>query len=39
MKIRSEDALRRWDEYGKSPGLRVPGFERYRPLLRDLMRT
>ena len=32
-------ALRRWDEYGKIPGLRVPGFEHYRPLLRDLMRT
>ena len=31
-------ALRRWDEYGKIPGLRVPGFEHYRPLLRGLMR-
>ena len=31
-------ALRRWDEYGKIPGLQVPGFERYRPLLRGLMR-
>ena len=31
-------ALRRWDEYGKVPGLQVPGFEYYRPLLRDLMR-
>ena len=31
-------ALRRWDEYGKIPGLQVPGFEHYRPLLRDLMR-
>ena len=32
-------ALRRWDEYGKISGLRVPGFEHYRPLLRDLMRA
>ena len=32
-------ALRRWDEYGKIPGLQVPRFERYRPLLRDLMRV
>ena len=31
-------ALRRWDEYGKISGLQVPGFEHYRPLLRDLMR-
>ena len=30
-------ALRRWDEYGKIPGLQVPGFEHYRPLLRALM--
>ena len=32
-------ALRRWDEYGKIPGLQVPGIEHYRPLLRDLMRV
>ena len=32
-------ALRRWDEYGKISGLRVPGFEHYRRLLRDLMRA
>ena len=32
-------ALRRWDEYGKIPGLQVPRFEHYRPLLRDLMRV
>lgn len=32
-------ALRRWDEYGKIAGLQVPGFEHYRPLLRDLMRV
>ena len=32
-------ALRRWDEYGKISGLQVPGFEHYRPLLRDLMRV
>ena len=32
-------ALRRWDEYGKVPGLQVPGFEHYRPLLRGLMRA
>ena len=31
-------ALRRCDEYGKIPGLQVPGFEHYRPLLRGLMR-
>ncbi len=30
-------ALRRWDEYGKISGLRVPGFEHYRRLLRELM--
>ena len=32
-------ALRRWDEYGKISGLRVPGFEHYRALLRDLIRA
>ena len=32
-------ALRRWDEYGKISGLQVPGFEHYRPLLRNLMRA
>jgi len=32
-------ALRRWDEYGKVPGLQVPGFKHYRPLLRGLMRV
>ena len=32
-------ALRRWDEYGKISGLDVPGFEHYRPLLRDLVRA
>lgn len=31
-------ALRRWDEYGKIPGLQVPGFGHFRPLLRGLMR-
>ena len=30
-------ALRRWDEYGKIPGLQVPGFEHYRSPLRVLM--
>ncbi len=28
--------LRRWDEYGKVPGLEVPGFRHYRPLLMRL---
>ena len=32
-------ALRRWDEYGKNSGLQVPGFDHYRPLLRDLVRA
>ena len=32
-------ALRRWDEYGKTSGRQVPGFEHYRPLLRGLMRA
>lgn len=31
-------ALRRWDEYGKIPGLDVPRFEHYRPLLNTLLR-
>jgi predicted HD phosphohydrolase len=30
-------ALRRWDEYGKIPGLEVAGFAHYRALLQDLM--
>ena len=30
-------ALRRWDEYGKMPGLEVPGIVYYRPLLRRLI--
>ena len=30
-------ALRRWDEYAKIPGLDVPGFAHYRPLLERLM--
>ena len=32
-------ALRRWDEYGKVPGLEVPGFSHYRPLLTRLARN
>lgn len=31
-------ALRRWDEYGKIPGLEVPGFGHYKPLLKRLVR-
>lgn len=30
-------AIRRWDEYGKVPGLDVPPFDTYRPMLRNLM--
>lgn len=30
-------AIRRWDEYGKIPGLDVPDFDAYRPMLRKLM--
>lgn len=30
-------AIRRWDEYGKVPGMDVPSFDAYRPLLRKLM--
>lgn len=30
-------AIRRWDEYGKVPGLDVPSFDTYRPMLRNLM--
>lgn len=30
-------AIRRWDEYGKVPGLDVPSFDTYRPMLRKLM--
>lgn len=30
-------ALRRWDEYSKVPGLEVPEFDRYRPLLARLL--
>lgn len=30
-------AIRRWDEYGKVPGLDVPTFDDYRPMLRGLM--
>ncbi len=30
--------LRRWDEYGKVPGLEVPDFRHYRPLLTQLLR-
>lgn len=32
-------AIRRWDEYGKVPGLDVPSFDAYRPMLRKLMTT
>lgn len=32
-------AIRRWDEYGKVPGLDVPSFDDYRPMLRKLMAT
>lgn len=32
-------AMRRWDEYGKVPGLDVPGFDAYRPMLRKLMKA
>lgn len=32
-------AIRRWDEYGKVPGLDVPSFDAYRPMLRELMTT
>ncbi len=32
-------ALRRWDEYGKIPGLEVAGFEHYRALLQTLMQS
>lgn len=30
-------AIRRWDEYGKVPGLDVPGFDDYRPMLDGLI--
>ncbi len=30
-------SLRRWDEYGKIPGLEVPEFGHYRPLLKRLV--
>ncbi len=30
-------AVRRWDEYGKVPGLDVPGFDTYRAILRGQM--
>lgn len=30
-------AIRRWDEYGKVPGLDVPAFDAYRPMLCNLM--
>lgn len=32
-------SLRRFDEYGKLPGLEVPRFEHYRPLLMSLLRA
>ena len=32
-------AMRRWDEYGKVPGLEVPGFDAYRSLLRGQMKN
>ncbi len=32
-------AIRRWDEYGKVPGLDVPPFASYRPMLNELMST
>jgi len=32
-------ALRRWDEYGKIPGLEVADFEHYRPLLQGLIQS
>jgi gamma-butyrobetaine dioxygenase len=32
-------ALRRWDEYGKIPGLEVADFEHYRALLQNLMQS
>lgn len=35
---RSAVAVRRWDEYGKIPGLEVPRFAHYRPLLRCLLK-
>jgi len=31
-------AVRRWDEQSKTPGVDVPGFEAYRPLLEALLR-
>ncbi len=36
-----EDAvtMRRWDEYGKVPGLQVPGFDAYRSILRGQMKS
>ncbi len=30
-------AIRRWDEYGKVPGLDVPAFDSYRPMSRGMM--
>jgi len=32
-------AVRRWDETAKDPGADVPGFDRYRPLLEDLLQA
>ena len=32
-------ALRRWDEYGKELGREVPGFDTYRPILREQMKA
>ena len=36
-----EDAvtMRRWDEYGKVPGLQVPDFDAYRSMLRGQMKS
>jgi phosphonate degradation associated HDIG domain protein len=36
-----EDAvtMRRWDEYGKVPGLEVPGFDAYRSILHGQMKS
>ena len=31
--------MRRWDEYGKVPGLQVPGFDAYRSMLRGQMKS
>jgi hypothetical protein len=31
--------MRRWDEYGKVPGLEVPGFDAYRSILHGQMKS